>query len=384
MDAIAKMLANVPPGYQWPFEFCAATTAAVWILSILTSNVSQVDRLWTFLPTIYTAYYALLPLWPQEPLFFLCPYTPKDLGWAVAKDFSSRALLMLGLVSIWMCRLSYNTYRRDEDYRWAVLRAKLPAWLFQIVNLTFIAAIQNVLLMLLGFPAKVAATIQPHTPLAPSDLILGALALVVLAFEFTSDNQQWAFHSYKHAYLAAEQGKTDVQPYDKKEQWPGARLSFTPADAKRGFITRGLWAYSRHPNFLCEQSFWWIITTIPLLSPSPPHLIYTSFPTHLIPSLSAILQNPYTLVPVLERVFSPLAHVTPALALSALFFSSTLFTESISRGKYPSEYKAYQERVGMFSPLRTWEKGLLVAWRGRKKAVEGVVWGNQEKAGKQE
>jgi steroid 5-alpha reductase family enzyme len=43
-----------------------------------------------------------------------------------------------------MLRLSYNTYRRglfslsDEDYRWAILRAKMPRWAFQLMNISFI------------------------------------------------------------------------------------------------------------------------------------------------------------------------------------------------------------------------------------------------------
>ncbi|KAG6862015.1 hypothetical protein C0995_008202 [Termitomyces sp. Mi166 len=366
MDNFKEFLARVPPGYHWPVSFCSVVTVVVWIASLITSNVSQVDRLWTFLPFIYTAYYALLPLWPQEPSFFLCPYTPKSLGWATARDFSPRAVLMLGLVFLWMAR-------GDEDYRWAILRTKVPPWLFQVINLTFIAATQNVLLLLLSFPTKTASTFQPHTPLATSDYILAALALVDLAAEFTADNQQWAFHQYKHAYLAAENGKgiSKVDFYDKKKQWLGSGLDFTPTDAKRGFVTRGLWAYSRHPNFLCEQSFW-------------PDFIFTSFPWHLIPSLSAIFQNfPYALYPLLAHLSEPLANLAPALALSLLFFSSTLFTESISAGKYPKEYKAYQERVGMFSPLGTWEKGLMLAWRGRKKEVDGIVWGEGDKEKKE-
>lgn len=95
----------VPPEYRWPVQFCAFTTATTYVFSLITSNVSQVDRLWTFLPTIYTAYYALLPLWPNEqPRFPLAPHTPKEFGWTTAKDFSPRALLMFGLVIVWMCR----------------------------------------------------------------------------------------------------------------------------------------------------------------------------------------------------------------------------------------------------------------------------------------
>ena len=101
-----------------------------------------------------------------------------------------------------------------------------------------------------------ASTLQPHTALAPSDYVFASLALVVLALEFTSDNQQYSFHTYKHAFLASETGQIDVEPYDAMTQWPGSRLDWTPEDARRGFVTKGLWAYARHPNFACEQLFW--------------------------------------------------------------------------------------------------------------------------------
>jgi steroid 5-alpha reductase family enzyme len=101
-----------------------------------------------------------------------------------------------------------------------------------------------------------ASTIQPHTPLALSDYGLALAALVVLALEFTSDNQQYSFQTYKHAFLASEKGNSDVEPYDAEKQWPGSRLDWTPEDARRGFVTKGLWAYVRHPNFACEQLFW--------------------------------------------------------------------------------------------------------------------------------
>jgi steroid 5-alpha reductase family enzyme len=101
-----------------------------------------------------------------------------------------------------------------------------------------------------------ASTLQPHTALTLSDIGLAALALVILSLEFTSDNQQYSFQTYKHAFLASEQGKTDVEPYDAMKQWPGSRLDWTPEDARRGFVTKGLWAYVRHPNFACEQLFW--------------------------------------------------------------------------------------------------------------------------------
>ena len=103
---------NVPPALAWPTQFCAFITVATYVTSVITSNVSQVDRLWTFLPTIYTAYFALLPLWSRSQETFLIPFTPTALPRDATVDYSPRALLMLGLVTLWMCRLSYNTWRR--------------------------------------------------------------------------------------------------------------------------------------------------------------------------------------------------------------------------------------------------------------------------------
>lgn len=51
--------------------------------------------------------------------------------------------------------------------------------------------------------------------------------------------------------------------------------------------------------------------------------------------------------------------LAPALVLCALFYSSTLFTESITASKYP-DYKLYQKRVEMFVPLLTPVRGMLI------------------------
>ncbi|KAJ7598978.1 hypothetical protein C8J56DRAFT_815284 [Mycena floridula] len=356
--------------FAWPLQFCAFTSVITYVVSLVTGNVSQVDRLWTFLPTIYTAYFALLPLWPvsRQP-FPLCPYVPEELRFA-AKEFSPRATLMLGLIFTWMCRLSYNTYRRglfslkDEDYRWAVLRKTLPSVLFQIFNISFISIIQNVLLMMLSYPTYIAVAEQPHTALVLSDIALALTSLIILGLEFTADNQQYAYHSFKHSFLGT------AEPYDEMKQWPGARLAWSVEDAKRGFVTKGLWAYSRHPNFACEQSFWWIMTFMPLmLRPSLPH--YT------IHDIMAFVQARDTISA--QQVFGFCAQfkdLLPAISLSALFYSSTLFTEGITRSKYPDAYALYRSRVGMFSWFQTVQKALLLRVQGRLAEVEQAIWGS--------
>ncbi|KAG9315152.1 DUF1295-domain-containing protein [Chiua virens] len=253
------------PLFVWPAQFCLATTLTTYILSILTGNVSQVDRVWTFLPAIYTAYYALLPLWPRawQAFPFLFPYTPETVHDAFVDTYSPRALLMLALVVTWMVRLSYNTWRRglfgwnSEDYRWLIVRGNMSVWQFQAVNLTFIAVTQNIILFLLGIPAKIAIT-QPHTMLDISDYVLGVFGFLTILTEFVADNQQYSYQTFKRS------GKLNPN------EWIGARIAWTKRDAQRGFVTRGLWAWSRHPNFLCEQSFWVIINLIPLVCTDGP------------------------------------------------------------------------------------------------------------------
>lgn len=49
------------------------------------------------MPTLYTAYFALLPLWPKAPPLPLYPFTPKGVYPSVAENYNPRALLMFGL-----------------------------------------------------------------------------------------------------------------------------------------------------------------------------------------------------------------------------------------------------------------------------------------------
>jgi steroid 5-alpha reductase family enzyme len=168
---------------------------------------------------------------------------------------------------LWMLRLGYNTWRRGlfgpggEDYRWAALRQRSHPLLFQIFNITFISFAQNWLLLSLSFPAYLTAAALPEEPLTSIDFILFTTGVLLLAVEFTADNQQWAFQNYKKLILAYEKFGDDVDAFTpnlpSSAYWPFALISnFTPVDAHRGFITKGLWAWSRHPNFLCEQSVW--------------------------------------------------------------------------------------------------------------------------------
>ena len=83
----------------------------------------------------------------------------------------------------------------------------------------------------------------------------------------------------------------------------------------RGFNTVGIWAYSRHPNFAAEQSFWLTLYG------------WGCWTTQTYYN--------WTIIGV--------------VAYLILFQASTWFTELLSARKYP-DYKDYQKRVGKFLP----------------------------------
>ncbi len=83
----------------------------------------------------------------------------------------------------------------------------------------------------------------------------------------------------------------------------------------RGFITSGLWAYIRHPNFAAEQLIWGVFYQ------------WSCHATKAQYSWAAV----------------------GAFNLIMLFQGSTWITELITSRKYP-EYKEYQKQVGMFLP----------------------------------
>ncbi|KZV67435.1 DUF1295-domain-containing protein [Peniophora sp. CONT] len=351
----------IPALLVYPLKLCAATTFTTYVLSLLTGNVGQVDKIWLYMPTLYTAYWALLPLWPQKVVgpFYLLPYVPEgaDAQTAIVDNYNPRALVIFGLTVTWMCRLTYNAHRRGllsfsgEDYRWGVLRQQMSPWLFQVMNLTFIAIIQNVLLLTIALPTLFAVW-QGPAALGPSDYLLGTLALLALAWEAVADNQQFSFHAWKHGN------------YKPEEHWPGARLAWTTADRARGFCTRGLWAWSRHPNYLAEQSFWCILNLIPLVAPE---------------------DKDSSLITDYDHTVRTLKRLAPCLSLCMLFYSSTDFSENISLSKYPEAYAAYKKRVAKLMPFLTPVHGVLVGLiSGEKEKVrmEQLVYGEGALAAK--
>lgn len=193
-----------------------------FFVSTASNNYSQVDKLWSIMPMVYTWIVAFQSGW--EP----------------------RLVLMAVVASVWGIRLTYNFSRRggyswrfwtgEEDYRWPVLRKRpeLSAnWRWGFFNLFFISLYQMGLILMMTLPALKS---MGGGPLRWIDFLLAGLIVTLVVIETIADQQQWNFQKEKNRLK--QSGKPLPPPYDK------------------GFVDAGLWGMVRHPNYSAEQAVW--------------------------------------------------------------------------------------------------------------------------------
>ena len=220
------------------------------------------------------------------------------------------------LVTIWGIRLTYNFSRKsgysiyfwkgEEDYRWKILKERVPIFNIKIVwsifNLLFICLYQMGLIFLFSLPI-LAAWQGEGSAINVYDIIIAILMLSFIITESIADKQQFEFQFNKYKKI------------DNNETLTG--------DFKRGFISKGLWSISRHPNFISEQLIW---ITFYLFSISATG-IYLNW------------------------------SIIGCVLLIILFYNSANYTESISEKKYP-DYKQYKKKVSMFLGVKkmNWEE----------------------------
>ncbi|KAL8751054.1 MAG: hypothetical protein Q9184_006196 [Pyrenodesmia sp. 2 TL-2023] len=257
------------------------------VVSEINRNYSQVDRFWSILPTVYNLHYVV---------------------YAHAKGLPTQRLNSLAIIStIWSARLTFNYWRKggyqigSEDYRWEILRKYINPPLFFIFNVVFISLAQSILLFSVTMPTYILLLSSPIVLAGSSDILFSQLVLGAIFLAFTADQQQWDYQTAKSSYRTTAK----VPP----------TTTFTARDLDRGFLTQGLWAYSRHPNFLAEQSVWVFLYA------------WSCYVTKSYYNWSGL----------------------GAVAYMILFQASTWFTELVTSGKY-EEYKIYQQRVGKFVP----------------------------------
>lgn len=268
---------------------CGASALYCFVVGELTRNNSQMDKLWSILPIAYT--------------------------WVIAAKggMSPRLVIFAIIVTLWGIRLTFNFGRKgayklkfwtgEEDYRWQVLRqSKMLSNRFSwaMFDLFFISFFQNALVLAICLPALVC--MESNEPLGAIDYIAIATSLGFLLIETIADEQQMAFHTTKKKLLST-----------------GASLEDLPAPFNLGFNTTGLWARSRHPNYLGEQGLWICLYLF---------------------VIGANMAN--------YGIFN-WSMVGP-LFLIILFLGSSAFGEGVSSSKYP-EYKFYLAHTSKYFPL---------------------------------
>jgi steroid 5-alpha reductase family enzyme len=193
----------------------AAAMAALWLVSLALRDASIVDLWWG--PGI-------------------------ALGGSVAAWTASashpRSVLLLALAWLWALRLGgYLLWRnagRGEDPRYQAMRRHWGAR-FPWISLATVFALQGVLQWIVSLPLQVGAAQPGDAPLGALD----ALGAVVFA-----------------AGLACE-AIGDVQL---------ARFKAEPANRGR-VMDRGLWRYTRHPNYFGDALAHWGLFAIALATP---------------------------------------------------------------------------------------------------------------------
>jgi steroid 5-alpha reductase family enzyme len=162
-----------------------------------------------------------------------------------------------------------------------------------------------------------------------TDTMFSRVLMVLILIEFFADQQQWSkliplprFNVVLTACILIQRILDFQQAKKEYNRTAKPPPKYSREELDRGFITSGLWAWSRHPNFAAEQAIWVCLYQ------------WCCFETFVY----------------MNWTFAG------ALGYLLLFQASTWFTELISAGKYPG-YKDYQSRVGKFLP-KLWSAGV--------------------------
>ncbi|MFW9865348.1 MAG: DUF1295 domain-containing protein [Candidatus Thorarchaeota archaeon] len=183
-------------------------TIVIFIGSTIVKNISVYDPYWSITPSIIALYHLLFP--------------------QLTNPNSFRFIIVSILVFLYSVRLTYNWLRswqglNHEDWRYTMYREKMGKkfWLINLAGLQVMPTIQVYLGSISLFPAISLRT--------KSFGLVDILALVItggaILLEAVADQQL-------HKFVKNRESKEEV-------------------------ITTGLWAYSRHPNYLGEILFWW-------------------------------------------------------------------------------------------------------------------------------
>lgn len=197
----------------------AATTAlmlGVWLLSLVKKDASIVDTFWG-LGFVLTA--------------AVCC--------AIGEGYEMRRILVTALTAIWGLRLAGHIFLRNkgrgEDFRYKAMRAR-HGKRFPVVSLYSVFAVQGLLMWVISLPLQIAETSRLPAKLTWLDWAGATIWLIGFGFESIGDLQLARFKA------------------DQKN--------------KGKVMDRGLWRFTRHPNYFGDALLWWGLFLIALSTPS--------------------------------------------------------------------------------------------------------------------
>ncbi|MEW5809320.1 MAG: DUF1295 domain-containing protein [Actinomycetota bacterium] len=167
--------------------------------------------------SFYDTYWSVIP-----PL--LCVY-----WWSQGDGDTVRSWLVTVLVVVWAVRLTGNWLYafpglHHEDWRYPMFRERAGRWEF-LADLVAIHLIPTLQVFLAMVPVYVAVT-TPGRGVVWLSVVAFVLGLAAVALEFVADAQM-------HRFV--------------RDRRPGQVMD------------RGLWAWSRHPNYFGEFGFWFAL-----------------------------------------------------------------------------------------------------------------------------
>ncbi len=190
--------------------------SGLWLLSLVTHDVSIVDIFWG-LGFVLVAHVARATAGTADP----------------------RAWLVAALVTIWGLRLAlyllWRNWGQGEDYRYAAMRTHFGER-FRWVSLYSVFGLQGVLMWFISLPVQ--AAVSAGAPAALTGLDVAGLACWAVGFGFEAVGD-----------------------------WQLARFKADPA-TRGAVMDRGLWAYTRHPNYFGDALAWWGLYLIAAATPS--------------------------------------------------------------------------------------------------------------------
>ncbi len=198
------------------FTLILSLVFLLWLVSLALKDVSIVDIFWG-LGFVIVAWFC---------------YFKTD-------GFAQRKILITALVTIWGLRLAGYLFWRNagkgEDYRYQSMRQRVGKN-FPIVSLFLVFGLQGVLIWVISLPVQAAHSAASPDHLTVFDIAGALLWLIGLTFEAVGD-------------------------------WQLARFK-ADASNKGKVMNRGLWAYTRHPNYFGDALLWWGLFLIAAATPN--------------------------------------------------------------------------------------------------------------------